>query len=137
MENFTKKTLKDVENLNNNFLDLAMLSTDPVMINYLSYDSSLIDLDTISRFTINGLKMLFPLIKIEFNTEHELIVENKPLGISTIPNINLELNENGFYEIDGNAHIEYIKEIMLDIFCLYQNDETKIPKNMYEWYFKK
>lgn len=123
---FSDETTNIVESINKKLLAEGRLSTDPDMLMFHSYDSYNIDkdeipVDSICRYTVGGLKHIFPLIKIELRNENEIYVEDTMLEFSAIPNKN---------------HIEYIKEIMIDIFCLYQNDETKIPKSMYKWYYK-
>lgn len=123
---FSDETTNIVESINKKLLAEGRLSTDPDMLMFHSYDSYNIDkdetpIDSICRYTVGGLKHIFPLIKIELCNEDEIFVEDKLFEFSAIPTKN---------------HIEYIKEIMIDIFCLYQNDETKIPKSMYKWYYK-
>lgn len=123
---FSDETTNIVESINKKLLAEGRLSTDPCMLMFHSYDSYNIDkdetpIDSICRYTVGGLKHIFPLIKIELRNEDEIFVEDKLFDCSAIPTKN---------------HIEYIKEIMIDIFCLYQNDETKIPKSMYKWYYK-
>jgi len=123
---FSDETTNIVESINKKLLAEGRLSTDPDMLMFHSYDSYNIDkdetpIDSICRYTVGGLKHIFPLIKIELRNEDEIFVEDKLFEFSAIPTKN---------------HIEYIKEIMIDIFCLYQNDETKIPKSMYKWYYK-
>lgn len=123
---FSDETTKIVESINKKLLVEGRLSTDPDMLMFHSYDSYNIEkdetpIDSICRYTVSGLKHIFPLIKIELRNENEIFVEDKLFEFSAIPTKN---------------HIEYIKEIMIDIFCLYQNDETKIPKSMYKWYYK-
>jgi len=123
---FSKETTNIVDSLNKILLADGRLSTDPDMLMFHSYDSYNIDkdetpIDSICRYTVDGLKHIFPLIKIELRNENEIFVEDNLFEFSAIPTKN---------------HIEYIKEIMIDIFCLYQNDETKIPKSMYKWYYK-
>lgn len=112
--------------LNDKFLSENKLNTNPKNLMFQSYDSydienDKIPIDSICSFTISGLKHVFPLIKIELSDKNEIIVEDNLIGISAIPNKN---------------HVDYIKEIMLDIFLLFQNDETKIPKSMYKWYYE-
>jgi len=112
---------------NDKLLDNCKLSTDPDLLLFHSYDSydlknDKLPIDSICRFTLSGLKHIFPLIKIELYNHDEISIENNQLIFSAIPN---------------KDHIEYIKEIMINIFSLYYNDETKIPKSLYEWYFKK
>lgn len=126
MVKFSNETNNIVDELNNGLLRKGNLCTNPIMLPYMSYDSYDIlknetPIDSICRFTVSDLKHIFPLIKIKLVNETELYVEDKLFEFSALPN--------------GN-HIEYITKIMLDIFCLYQNDENKIPKSMYEWYFK-
>ena len=123
---FSDETTNIVESINKKLLVEGRLSTDPYMLMFYSYDSYDIDkdetpIDSICRYTVGGLKHIFPLIKIELRNEDEIFVEDKLFEFSAIPTKN---------------HIEYIKEVMIDIFCLYQNDETKIPKSMYKWYYK-
>lgn len=123
---FSEETTNIVDSLNKKLLAEGRLSTNPIMLAFHSYDSydierKKIPIDSICRYTISGLKYIFPLIKIELRNDNEIFVEDKLLEFSAIPN---------------KEHIEYIKEIMIDIFCLYQNDETKIPKSMYKWYYK-
>lgn len=123
---FSDETTNIVESINKKLLAEGRLSTDPDMLMFHSYDSYNIDkdetpIDSICRYTVGGLKHIFPLIKIELRNEDKIFVEDKLFEFSAIPTKN---------------HIEYIKEIMIDIFCLYQNDETKIPKSMYKWYYK-
>lgn len=123
---FSDETTNIVESINKKLLAEDRLSTDPCMLMFHSYDSYNIDkdetsIDSICRYTVGGLKHIFPLIKIELRNEDEIFVEDKLFDFSAIPTKN---------------HIEYIKEIMIDIFCLYQNDETKIHKSMYKWYYK-
>ena len=123
---FSEETTNIVEFLNKELLAEGRLSTDPYMLMFHSYDSYDIvknktPIDSICRYTVSGLNHIFPLINIELRNENEIFIENKLFKFSAIPTKN---------------HIEYIKEIMIDIFCLYQNDETKIPKSMYEWYYK-
>jgi hypothetical protein len=123
---FSDETTNIVESINKKLLAEGRLSTDPDMLMFHSYDSYNIDkdetpIDSICRYTVGGLKHIFPLIKIELRNEDEIFVEDKLFEFSAIPTKN---------------HIEYIKEVMIDIFCLYQNDETKIPKSMYKWYYK-
>ena len=123
---FGDETTNIVESINKKLLAEGRLSTDPDMLMFHSYDSYDIDkdetpIDSICRYTVGGLKHIFPLIKIELRKEDEIFVEDKLFEFSAIPTKN---------------HIEYIKEVMIDIFCLYQNDETKIPKSMYKWYYK-
>jgi hypothetical protein len=123
---FSDETTNIVESINKKLLVEGRLSTDPYMLMFHSYDSYDIDkdetpIDSICRYTVGGLKHIFPLIKIELRNEDEIFVEDKLFEFSAIPTKN---------------HIEYIKEVMIDIFCLYQNDETKIPKSMYKWYYK-
>lgn len=122
---FSEKTTNIVDSLNKKLLSEGTLSTNPCMLVFHSYDSYDIEkkeipIDSVCRYTVSGLKYLFPLVKIELHNDNEIFVEDNLIEFSAIPNKN---------------HIEYIKEIMLDIFCLYQNDETKIPKAMYKWYF--
>lgn len=125
---FDKKTAKIVGDLNKIFLQKGKLSTHPDLLLFHSYDSYDIEndktpIDSVCRYTIQGLKHIFPLIKIELGVSNEIIVEDKILeNYSVIPN---------------KIHDDYIKEIMLDIFILYQHDENKIPKKYYGWYFKK
>ena len=114
---FSDETTNIVDSINKKLLAEGRLSTDPYMLMFHSYDSYNIDkdetpIDSICRYTVGGLKHIFPLIKIELRNEIEIFVEDKLFEFSAIPNKN---------------HIEYIKEIMIDIFCLYQNNETKIP----------
>lgn len=123
---FSDETTNIVDVINKKLLEEGRLSTDPDMLMFHSYDSYNIEkdetpIDSICRYTVGGLKHIFPLIKIELRNENEIFVEDKLFEFSAIPNKN---------------HIEYIKEIMIDIFCLYQSDETKIPKSMYKWYYK-
>lgn len=123
---FSDETTNIVDAINKKLLAEGRLSTNPDMLMFHSYDSYNIEkdetpIDSICRYTVSGLKHIFPLIKIELRNEIEIFVEDKLFEFSAIPNKN---------------HIEYIKEIMIDIFCLYQNDETKIPKSMYKWYYK-
>ncbi len=123
---FSEETVNIVDSLNKKLLSEDRLCTDPNMLLFHSYDSYDIGKDetpigSICRYTVSGLKHIFPLIKIELRNENEIFVEDKLFEFSAIPNKN---------------HIEYIKEIMIDIFCFYQNDETKIPKSMYKWYYK-
>jgi len=123
---FSDETTNIVESINKKLLAEGRLSTDPDTLMFHSYDSYNIEkdetpTDSICRFTVSGLKHIFPLIKIELRNENEIFVEDNLFEFSAIPNKN---------------HIVYIKEIMIDIFCLYQNDETKIPKSMYKWYYK-
>ena len=123
---FSEETTNVVEFLNKQFLSEGRLCTNQDALIYHSYDSYNITknetpIDSICRYTVSGLKHTFPLIKIELRNESDIFVEDKLFNFSAIPNKN---------------PIEYIKEIMLDIFCLYQDDETKIPKSLYKWYFK-
>jgi hypothetical protein len=123
---FSEETTNIVESINKKLLSEGRLNTNPGMLLFHSYDSYDIEkdetpIDSICRYTVSGLKHIFPLIKIELHNENKIFVEDTLLEFSAIPDKN---------------HIEYIKEIMIDIFCLYQNDETKIPKSMYKWYYK-
>jgi hypothetical protein len=123
---FSEETTNIVDSLNKILLSEGRLSTDPDMLMFHSYDSYNIGkdetpIDSICRYTVGGLKHIFPLIKIELRNENEIFVEDNLFVFSATPTKN---------------HIEYIKEIMIDIFCLYQNDEIKIPKSMYKWYYK-
>jgi hypothetical protein len=121
---FSDEVTNIVECLNKELLSKGKLSTNPDMLDFESYDSydisnNEIPMDSICRFTINGLRHVFPLIKIELRNDVEIFIEDKLFEFSAIPN---------------KKHTDYIKEIMIDIFCLFQNDETKIPKNLYQWY---
>lgn len=127
----SEKTNSVVAGLNAKFLKEGRLMTNPFGLIYHSYDSYDIKNDktpddSISRFTIDGLKHIFPLIDIELGDNNEIIVEN-----------NILPNYFAFIDLEHGDHIEYIKEIMLDIFLIYEKDETKIPPNMYKWYFNK
>lgn len=115
-----------VDQLNKDLLLKGTLSTDPSILRYLSYDCFNITkgeptIDSICRFTITGLQHIFPLIKIDLYNNTEILIESNLINFSAIPNKN---------------HIEYIEEIMIDIFSSYQHNEIKIPKTMYNWYFK-
>jgi hypothetical protein len=123
---FSEEITNIVDSLNEKLLLENKISTDPCVLLFHSYDSYDIvknetPIDSICRFTVSGLKYLFPLIKIELQNNDEIFVEDKLFEFSAIPN---------------KEHVEYIKEIMIDIFSLYHNDETKIPKQMYKWYYK-
>lgn len=123
---FSEQTIDIVETLNKKLLSEGILSTDPDILIFQPYDAydfnkDEIPVDSICRYTISCLKHIFPLIKIELRNKDEIFVDGKLIEFSAIPT---------------KEHIEYIKDIMVDIFCLYQNDETKIPKPMYNWYYK-
>ncbi len=126
---FGEETNDIVSALNKILLEKGRLNTNPNTLFLLSYDSYDIKNnktpeDSVCRYTISGLKHIFPLIKIELGEDNKILVEDSILeGFSALPK--------------HDNHITYIKEIMLDIFCLYQHDENKIPKNLYQWYFKK
>jgi len=123
---FNKEIINIVNELNKKLLSKGKLSTNPNLLLYHSYDSydvinNKIPINSICRFTIDGLKHIFPLIKFELGNNNEIIVEDIILkDFNALPNKN---------------HIDYIKEIMLDIFILYKNDENKIPKDLYKWFF--
>lgn len=127
---FSQKTTDIVAQINEGLLKSGKLSTNPDPILYfLAYDSCcnsdfVTPRDSICRYTIDGLKHIFPLIKIELKGE-EIYVEEKLFDYSAFP-------PNG----QGENHINYIKEIMLDVFLMFQNDEAKIPKSLYRWYFQ-
>ena len=104
---FGDETTNIVESINKKLLAEGRLSTDPDMLMFHSYDSYDIDkdetpIDSICRYTVGGLKHIFPLIKIELRNEDEIFVEDKLFEFSAIPTKN---------------HIEYIKEVIIDIFC--------------------
>lgn len=122
---FSKETTDIVDNLNKKLLSEGNLSTHPDMLIFQSYDAydtqkDETPIDSICRYTLTGLKHLFPLIKIELRNDNQIFIEEKYF-CSAIPNI---------------KHIDYIKEIMIDIFVIYQNNETKLPKHMYKWYYE-
>jgi hypothetical protein len=124
---FSQTTNDIVAAINAQLLKEGKLGTAPFMLAYHSYDSYDITNectpdDSIARFTISGLKHIFPLLKIELGESNTVVVEGKALeGWSSM--------------YRGDNHIGYIEEIMLDIFILYQDDEEKIPKHLYDWYF--
>ncbi len=136
---FSNEVTNVVASLNAQWLKEGRLATNPNILHFHSYDSSIISDDptkcgppddSISRFTIDGLRSIFPLIKIELGEYDEIIVEGEIIQDFT-----------AFFDVKNkrerhNCHIEYIKEIMLDIFSMYKDDETKIPRKMYKWYFK-
>lgn len=123
---FSEKTNNIVDGLNTKLIKEGKLSTNPMFLHYFGYDSynfktNKTPEDSIYRYTITGLKHIFPLIDIKLCNNDEIYIEGNLFEFSAIPN---------------KDHIEYIKEIMLDIFLLYQNDESKIPKKIYKWYFE-
>ena len=127
---FSQTTKDIVDFLNQELLISGKLSTNPSLLLFQSYDAYDIinnktPYDSMCRYTIDGLRHIFPLLKIDLGSNNEIYVEGKLLeGYSAHP------------ENSNKDHIEYIKEIMIDIFLLYQNDKTKIPKNLYSWYFQ-
>lgn len=123
---FNDETNDVVNNFNKGLSNEGKLSTNPYILDYFSYDCyDIVKNETpvysLCCFTVNGLKYIFPKIKIELRNDHEIFVEGELMKFSAIP--------------DMDNHIDYIKKIMMDIFCLYQKDETKIPPSMYGWYF--
>lgn len=133
---FSDEVTSVVAGFNAKLLKEGRLATFPEILYYHSYDSCYISedgrgntpADSISRFTVDGLKSIFPLIRIELGPNDEIIVEGKVL-----PEYTAFFDKNTGH----SDHIEYIKEIMLDIFKIYENDETKIPRTkMYKWYFE-
>ena len=99
---------------------------NPIFLLYMSYDScysnGVIPKESIVRFTIDGLKMIFPHINIESDGEKIIVEGIELVEYSALPN---------------KEHIDYIKEVMVIIFSIYENDEVKIPKDRYKWWFNK
>lgn len=128
---FSDEITDVVNSLNTQFLKEGKLCTNPDMLHFHSYCAYDLTNDktpdfSISKFTIDGLKSIFPLIDINLGENDEIIVEG----------IVLE-NYTAFIDVNHVDHIEYIKNIMLDIFLIYEKDETKIPPKLYKWYFEK
>ena len=124
---FSDKTINIVKDINAQFLAKRTLLTDPEFLFLQSYNSYNIEtddipIDSICRYTLDCLNFIFPLVNFSINEDNMIIIDGNLTEYSAIPK--------------GN-HIVYVKDIMLDIIPLYQDDETKMPKEMYHWYFNK
>lgn len=125
---FSDKTINIVKDINAQLLAKRTLMTDPEYLFLQCYDSFNLEtgeppIDSKCRYTLDCLNYIFPLVKFSINEDNMILIEGNLTEYSAIPN--------------RDSHIEYIKEIMLDIIPLYQDDETKMPKEMYRWYFEK
>lgn len=120
------KIIDITDDLNRELLTKWRVSTNPDMLFFMSYDSYDIEknetpLDSLCRYTVRGLKHIFPLLKVEIRDEYKLYVENNLIDFNPIP---------------AGDHDEYIKKIMEHIFLLYDGDETKLPKKLYKWRYQ-
>lgn len=115
-----KKIIK--QEISNRFIKIPLICYNSFYI-----DTYQIPDIAIAQRTVECLQYVFPYIKIELGEEFKIIIEDKPLN-----------KYSAHINIEERDHDDYIKEIMIELFSIYDTDEQKMPKKnkMYNWYFK-